>query len=117
MNKLLSHPLVVVTITLLFVLFWWSLYRTVQSFDQSSNHLAELRGQVDQATQEVQQLEQDLQAAKSDLTKEKIVRNELLQQKPGEYVVKIEWPQERKTTTAAPDTLTPWEEWQKLLAP
>lgn len=115
MKKLLANPLVVIGITLAFVLFWWSLYRTIQSFSVSRERLAQLRAEVDSATQEVQDLEQKLQAAQDPLTKEKIVRNELLQQKPGEYIVKIDGKPPKKNTVSQKKRGSPWEEWQTLL--
>jgi hypothetical protein len=105
----------VIGITCLVVIFWWSLYRTITAQTTSQDNLGQLHQDLELTTSRVQSLEQELQTARNDVTKEKIVRNELLQQKPGEYVVKADLSPAKKTSTPARKQLTAWEEWWQLL--
>lgn len=115
MNKVLAHPLVLTIVTVLFLVFWWSLYRTMSSFNSSRERLAALRSEVNDQAEQVQELEVELQIARDEFTKEKIARNELLQQKPAEYVVKIDVAPERRSSRSKTTPKTPWEEWRELL--
>ena len=115
MKKVVSHPLVVLVITLILGLFWWSLYRTILSFGSSQHYLAELHEEVNHQASQVEKLKQQLQEAQDPLTKEKIARNELLQQKPGEYVIKIDEDATPAINQPQEEIKTPWQQWRELL--
>jgi len=85
MNKLLSHPLFILLLTLFCGLFWLSLYRSTQSFSASKQNLAKVKTEINFKAQELSKLESEYQTAQQDFTKEKIPRNELLLQKEGIY--------------------------------
>ncbi len=115
MNKLLSHPLFILLLTLFCGLFWLSLYRSTQSFSASKQNLAKVKTEINFKAQELSKLESEYQTAQQDFTKEKIARNELLLQKEGEFIVQLP-PQEKKSVeTVEVATHTPWQKWKDLL--
>ncbi len=116
MQRLLSHPLVIALCTAVAIIFFVSLDRNAQTAHTSVGTLQSLAEQTQQLETEVTSLQQQLGDASTDLSKEKIIRNELLLQKTGEYVVQLPTSElEVEITTEAPTTDTPWEAWKKVL--
>lgn len=91
MFKLLKNPLALIFFTLITIAFYISLSKTQQkSLDTLS--------MIEESNQEKQILEQkktDLEQKLQNIDEEKIIRDEFLMQKPGEYVVKIPLPEEK----------------------
>lgn len=114
--KLLFHPLTALGVTVVAGLFMGSLYSTWQRSLQTTQRLEELDRQLERSNAEVMQLQTQLQATSQAQTKDKLIRNTLLMQKPGEYVVQVPLPNTPdETSNSITTTMTPWEEWQKLV--
>jgi hypothetical protein len=116
MQRILFHPITALFVTGVAVLLWISFYLNGREISQSSGIIHELEQKVYQQEQDVKSLEEKVTKAKSPLTQEEIIRDQLLMQKPGEYVVQIPdlpEPVEEVKTVSTP--LTPWEQWQELL--
>jgi len=116
MQKLLFHPLTALVITGLTIIFLISLYHNTQDIRRSTESLSILDQENQQLASEVTKLEKKLSQAQTDFAQEKITRDELLMQKPGEYVVQLP---PLPTPSLAPQTptqlSTPWAEWRQLL--
>lgn len=89
MTKVLEHPVTLIVAAILFFLVFLSLRQTGSKTQQSTQEISVLEEKAYQASKEVQKLQEELEYSKSDEYKEKIIRNELLLQKPGEYIVQI----------------------------
>lgn len=115
MSKLLFNPITAVIISLLTIIFWFSLYQTTQEMRDSNQDTQKLRENNNQLTQDILQLEEKVDLAQSREAKEAIARNELLMQKEGEIVLKLPDVEISKEETKIEQELTPWQEWQGLL--
>jgi cell division protein FtsB len=116
MQKLLFHPLTAIFITFISIIFLISLYHSNLDIRKSTETISVLDQENQKLASEVSGLEKKLTMAESDFAKEKITRDELLMQKPGEIIVQLP-PLPNLDIQLQPETknLTPWEEWQKLL--
>ncbi|MBD3250662.1 MAG: hypothetical protein GF381_03800 [Candidatus Pacebacteria bacterium] len=115
MKKLFFHPITALILTILTILFVFSLRSNQEKVRLSRENIKNLKKVVDQAQTEVEQKQAQLETAKQPLTKEKIIRNKLLLQRPGEHILQIqdftiiEQREDKKTET------NPWQEWKKIL--
>lgn len=89
MKNLFFHPIVLIVATVASFLFILSLRKTALKSEVSSQNVALLEEKIAQISEEVEQEKEAIEYASSGLAKEKILRNELLLQKPGEYVLQI----------------------------
>lgn len=65
---------------------------------------------------DVSDLERQAQEATSSLAQERIIRNELLMQKPDEIIVQLPAVEEIRLSNTEPSpTPTPWQAWRELL--
>lgn len=116
MSKVLNSRWMLLAVTVIILLICASLYNNTHQLRLSTVTLNELQKEVDTQNQAVDTLQRQLDTAKSPFAKEKIMRDQLLLQKPGEYVVQLpDLPVPEVTPIPSPKTLTPLEEWQKLL--
>jgi cell division protein FtsB len=116
MGRWLFHPLTALSLTLLTLVMVISLRQTAQKTQISSEETMVLDQEVQKIASEISQLQEQVELAEHPFTQEKILRNELLLQKPGEYVVQLPEvsvpPQPQPTPSPS---LTPWQAWQKVL--
>jgi len=116
MTKLIFNPVTTLIISLLAIIFWFSLYQTTQEIHNSGQDTKIIRDNIDDLTLEIQNLEEEIELAKDPNTREQAVRDELLMQKKGEYVLKLpDIEPESKTKGPVAKTKTPWQEWQELM--
>ncbi len=117
MKKVLSNQVVLLGFAL-FIIF------TVVSMKQNGNKIInqdQNLQQIDQKNQEIRQeildLETKITTATSDFSKEKRLRDELLLQKPGEYIVLLDENESEAEVVAADQVgeKSPWEKWQAVL--
>ena len=88
-TKILYHPLTILGLTILAVMFFFSLDKSGKKTQNSSENIKVLEHEITQISQEVLTLEEKIAQTDSPEFKEKVVRNELLLQKPGEYILQI----------------------------
>lgn len=116
MRSLLFHPITVVVITILAMLYFFSLRTTLQQAERPSKTVSELKQEVTDLASEVSSLEEKAELAQTEFAREKMIRDELLMQKPGEYVIQLSDKIDVTLPASLPSpTPTPWEEWKKLL--
>lgn len=115
MKKFFSHPLVIAAATLFGILFIISLQKTAQKGRVASENVAVMEAQIDTLTGQIKQQQQALEYESSPLAQEKILRNELLLQRPGEYVIQIPDEQALVQGETNAQLITPWEKWKELL--
>lgn len=116
MQKILRHPTFFFVFTTICLLLSLSLLRSGQTHKISDDRIQTLEQEIEKITVENARIGDELAQAQSPLAKEKIIRNELLQQKNGEYVVQIA--QDRKYVpppTVVTGPPSPWEEWKTIL--
>ncbi len=119
LSRLIYHPITLLSITIVSLLFFLSLLKTTQRAQGSAQNIKDQQDQVNQETAKVQALRDSLETAKKPLSQEKIFRNELLMKTPGEYVVQIsdeslKQDQNLKKEAKIEQNI-PWKEWQKLI--
>ena len=116
-KKILFHPLVFLLISLASLLLIFSLYQNAQEITNSTTDLKKIELEVDQKEQKIESLENQLNQAQTNFTKERIIRDELLMQKEGELIIQI--PEDQTIEIPQIDEekpLTPWQEWKNLLS-
>lgn len=115
MFKLLTHPLVAVGLTILAGLFVLSLRKTAQKSEVASQNVSVLEQKIGDLSRELEEEQKALEYSSSDFAREKILRNDLLLQKPGEYILQIPDENSAENTPEFAQPKTPWEEWKELL--
>jgi len=116
MSKIIFNPISFIGITIISIIFSISLYKSAKKTSYSAENLKKLEQEVLKTKTEVEALEVAIEESRQPFAKEKIIRNELLMKKPGEYVIQIPDELVAKTQSIAEvKILSPWEEWQKLL--
>ena len=116
MGRWFFHPLTALSLTLVTLVAVISLRQTAQKTQISSEETKVLDQEVQKIASEISELKAQVELAEHPFTQERILRNELLMQKPGEYVVQIPEvsvpPRPQPTPTP---TLSPWQAWQQVL--
>ncbi len=113
--KVFYYPITIIFITLICIIFLFSLRTTIHDIRSSTETIEVLDQENKQLASEIFELEDKVSYAQSEFAKEKMARNEMLLQRPGEHIVQLprlenHQPQEKTNTT-----LSPWEEWKQLL--
>jgi cell division protein FtsB len=116
MRSLWKHPFTILVIFVLAVGFWISLWANSREIRQSLGIVSQLEGQIDTAEHVNQILKERLEQSKSAEAQEVMIRNELVMQKPGEYVVQLpDLPLPSPTVITPPSHPSPWQQWRQLL--
>jgi cell division protein FtsB len=123
-SKILNHPVVILALSIVAIIFFFSLDKSSKKTQSSAENIRILEYEVGQISNDIMDLEEEITYSESDEFREKVLRNELLLQKPGEYVLLIAESKEEK----AEDCLdadcqnanqtkveSPIQAWQKLL--
>lgn len=115
MNKLFFNPLTFLVVLLVASFVAISLHQTAKRANTSGVQLQQLEGEIAALKGEIDQKILEASRAAEPFVKEKIARDQLLWQKPGEIVVEL------PPTTPTPEvknvapTQTPWQAWKHLL--
>lgn len=116
-EQIIQHPLTLLATALLIGLFCLSLIESRQKTRISEESIRELQKSVDQLDQEVNLQARQVEQSQSQLYKDKIIRNELLQKKEGEIVLQI--PEEALIGTieleSKNESLQPLTAWKNLI--
>jgi hypothetical protein len=116
MSKILYSPLAILLSTVITILLCVSLYLNSHELAHSTTKITDLQAEVTTQNNTLEKLKSNLEDAKGDLAKEKIIRDQLLMQKPGEYVVQVpDLPVSSVPSREVIEPLSPWKKWQKLL--
>lgn len=106
MGKIFENKLVLITAVILVVIFSISLRKTRLKTEYSAYVLEQKEAGVKELEAEVKNLKQKNEQVKNEYYQEKIIRNELLMQKPGEVVLQLP-PEVKKPTPTTTPTPTP----------
>jgi len=115
-RQLLNHPLIVLGLTLLCILAILSLEKSKDQAEISKQSIKQLEDSVKQLENADQEQARIATTGQSELTLEKIQRNELLLQKTGEIILQI--PEKEILPNNKEDSEVkngPLEEWKRLL--
>lgn len=88
-EQIIQHPLTLLTAICLVLVFSFSLMRNRQKAQISEDSLKQLQDNIESLESAVSNKSEQLQQSQSQLAREKIIRNELLQQQEGEIVLQI----------------------------
>lgn len=104
-TKLLYHPITIFLLTVVAIVFYFSLDKSSKKTQTSSENIRVLEHEVSQISSEIIELEEKIEETTSQQYQEKVIRNELLLQKPGEYVLQIadQNEQQVKNTDLSPE--------------
>lgn len=116
MQKVINHPITIIIFTVVAVIFYFSLEKSAKTAQNSVSSLEEVHQETEKLRSDVAILKNELSQAESPLAKEKIIRNELLLQKPGEYVIQLpEFSQVESSTPEIFPQEAPWSQWKEIL--
>lgn len=120
-EQIMAHPLMVILISFLAILLILSLQENKQKALLSSENLEQNQENIKLLKDTVNKKEEFFNQAQNDLYKEKLIRNELVQNKEGETVIQIpatnlELVETKETTLDKVDyRVQNWKEWWLLL--
>lgn len=114
MNKFFFNPLTFVAVLLLAGLVGLSLHQTAKKAGISATQLKHLEGKVQELKTEIDQKTLVASRAAEPFVKEKIARDQLLWQKPGEIVIELPATTPTPAIVTAKPTQTPWQAWNDL---
>ena len=89
MPSWIQSPLFAVFVTIISIFLLLSLLQTDAKLEETAGIRDSLREEVEELRDEVAHIQIETQIATSSATQEKVIRNELLLQKPGEYIVQL----------------------------
>lgn len=115
MSSLLKHPVTVIVITIIALFYYLSLDKSARKAEVSSEAVSQLEGELSQIQGEVSVLEKQIESVNHPISQEKALRNELLLQRPGEYVLQVPPIEVSETPHIQQEQTTPWQEWKKIL--
>ena len=115
MKKIIYHPLTIIFLSLIAVYFIFSLRSNQNKIDLSKKNIKNLKQIVSKMEISYNRQAEELKTAKKPLTKEKVVRNELLMKKPGEYILQLPEINPAQPEKTIRKEKTPWEKWRNLL--
>jgi cell division protein FtsB len=115
MIKLLFNPWTFGIVLLLAIMAGVSLQQTGQKAQTAADQRQSLETEVTALQLKVSASAAQASASANPFMKEKIARDELLWQKPGETVIELPATAPTPTSVVAQTTLTPWQAWKKLL--
>ena len=116
MHKIFENKLTLIIVIILVAIFSISLKKTRLKTEYSEKVLKQKSLGVEKLKEEVDKLEEKNRVLDNKFYKEKIIRNELLMQKPGEVVIQLPPEATRPSPTLSP-TPTPSniKKWEKLM--
>jgi flagellar basal body-associated protein FliL len=116
MLQLLKHPLVLLLCGIGVIVFYFSLNATADKRAQSAAVLQQSEKELVLMQKQVEDLEKIAISSQTDAAQDKIIRDELLLQQNGEFVVMIvDLPKQEEIVEIEKPALTPWQEWRELL--
>jgi|GEM_PF-1275722 len=116
-KRILFHPVVIIFVFILFLLFFLSLENTRKKAYEQFIRYKKHEEIIKQKQKELEQLEAEDKKLDSKFYQEKVLRDELLLQKEGERIIQLppitELPEE---TIPTPTILKPLQSWWQLLS-
>lgn len=115
-KRFIYHPLTAIIFTILVFMVIISLTSTRLKTQEQFSAFQKREVLLEKQLIEKQQLEKEMTEVNDPFYQEKVLRNELLLQQPGEKIIQLP-PIELVEPTPAPTQppATPWQEWRELL--
>ncbi len=113
MLRLLASPLTMILVVVGAGLLLVSLWGTVKRAQSSAEQVVVLDQENQKMASEVLKLQNQVAVASTSAAQEKIIRDELLLQKSGEYVVQLPPLEVTRPSPTPEPSLTPWQAWKK----
>jgi len=110
----LENPLILLVFTALTVISVISMRKSNEKAVVSKRNIEELEENVEKLQDEVNTEKVELEDSQSEIYKEKIIRNELLQKKEGEIILQIPDLNEEKQSEEITDK-KPLKQWKELI--
>lgn len=98
MKQFFSHPIIIIIVTILAVAALLSLNKSKERVHIAKQNVAVLEHEVAKIAKEVAETQLAITAADTEFAKDRTLRNELLLQKTGEYIVQIPSPEEKPSS-------------------
>ncbi len=117
MIKIIYHPFIIIIFTVISIIFFISLDKSSQKTEISSKNIEILEQEINDMSAQTAQLEEKIIDSDSEAYKEKVIRNELLLQKPGEKIIQLP-SVNYKESNIEPDTVEnkqPLDMWLDLI--
>ncbi len=114
MKQLLEKPFTILIATIITLLFIISLRKTASKSLISQHNIELLEQKLQAVNQQIITEQKDLETTSSEFAKEKVMRDELLLQKPGEYILQIPLEYQNSSSELQLPPSTPVEAWKKL---
>ena len=117
MIKIIYHPFIIIILTIIGIIFFLSLDKSSQKTEISSKNIEVLELEINNMSLQTSQLEEKIIDADSDIFKEKVIRNELLLQKPGEIIIQLSSAESQKINfeSSQVEVEKPLDSWLDLI--
>ena len=116
MQKLLRHPLFMLIVGVVAVIFVLSLHTTEQATQKKAAAVDQNQARVTELQLEKDRLQNQLNDAQQPFLQEEILRNELLEQQEGEVVIQLPSVAPNILPSPSPTpTTAPLEAWKELI--
>jgi hypothetical protein len=100
--------------TLVALVFAYSLLTTLQKIQTSSKAIEVLDQEIAKISSDVSGLRKNVAQSQTSLTQEKIIRDQLLLQKPGETILQISALPEEEKIVVSQNSVSPSQAWWNL---
>jgi len=114
MRNLIQKPLFILIATIITLFFLISLRKTASKSLVSQRNVELLEDKLQDINQRIELEKSQLDSTSSEFIKEKIIRDELLLQKPGEYVLQIPLEYQQANNYQPVTKETALQAWKKL---
>lgn len=114
MGKYLQHPFTIILATFITIAFFLSSQNSIKNYQKTSTNINYIENENKDLSTTIQNLEAKKQFTESDFAKEKIIRDELLLQKPGEIILQLPSNLPPEPSPSPSPSPKPVEEWKKV---
>ncbi|KUK79814.1 MAG: hypothetical protein XD95_0100 [Microgenomates bacterium 39_7] len=114
-NEILVHPITIIIISALVVSAIAGLRTRLKSLELSEQNIKLEQEEGQRLTSELHALDSQIERSSQPLAKERLIRNELVQQIEGEIVLKLPDVQISQDIQHDQTELSNWEKWMELI--
>ncbi|NCN45340.1 MAG: hypothetical protein COU63_01300 [Candidatus Pacebacteria bacterium CG10_big_fil_rev_8_21_14_0_10_36_11] len=114
MKQLLTKPITILFLSVISLLFFISLRKTAQKSELSQKNVEILEQKIEDNKIEIEEEKKQIFYASSEFAIDKLWRDELLNYKPGEYVLQIPLEEKVKKDESFTENKSAWENWLSL---
>lgn len=116
-DKIVFHPLFVIIVSVLVVSGIIGLKKNSNRLELSKTNVQRKAQDRDRVKAEVLELDLKIEEANQPLAKDRLIRNQLLQQKEGEVVIKLPNTNNSKESQTDKTEVENWQKWLELVLP